>query len=68
MYKLIDDQPVSDERVFITGKRRNMVLLAENDWSAINKILHLLSVLGVRDSIIVGMQKKTGDCAAELEW
>ena len=32
LYKLIDDTSVSEELVFITGKRGNAVLLAEDDW------------------------------------
>jgi antitoxin YefM len=54
--------------VFITGKRGNAVLLAEDDWNAINETLHLLSVPGMRELILEGMQEKIGDCAAELEW
>ena len=68
LYKLIDDTSVSHEPVFITGKRGNVTLLAEDGWNVINKTLHLLSVPGMRDSILKGMQKKIGDCAAELEW
>ena len=67
LYKLIDDTLVSHEPVFITGKRGNAVLLAEDDWNAINETLHLLSVPGMRDSILEGMQEKIGDNAAELE-
>jgi len=68
LYKLIDDTSVSHEPVFITGTRGNAGLLAEDDWNAINKTLHLLSAPGMRDSILESMQKKIGDCAAELEW
>ena len=41
LYKLIDDTLVSHEPVVINGKRRNAVLLAEDDWNAINETLHL---------------------------
>ena len=68
LYKLIDDTSVSHEPVVITGKRGNAVLLAEDDWNAINATLHLLSVPGMRESILEGMQEKIDDCAAELEW
>ncbi|MDA7754865.1 type II toxin-antitoxin system Phd/YefM family antitoxin, partial [Pseudomonadales bacterium] len=44
LYKLIDDTTASHEPVVITGKRGNAVLLAEDDWNAINETLHLLSV------------------------
>ena len=46
LYKLIDDTTASHEPVVITGKRGNAVLLAEDDWNAINETLHLLSVQG----------------------
>ena len=68
LYKLIDDTTVNHEPVVITGKRGNAVLLAEDDWNAINETLYLLSVPGMRESILEGMQEKIDDCAAELEW
>ena len=33
------------------------MLLAEEDWNAINETLYLLSVPGMRESIIDGLQK-----------
>ena len=37
LYKLIDYTTISHEPVVITGKRGNAVLLAEDDWNAINE-------------------------------
>jgi PHD/YefM family antitoxin component YafN of YafNO toxin-antitoxin module len=54
--------------VIITGKRGNAVLLAEDDWNAINETLYLLSVPGMRESIIDGMQETLDGCANELDW
>jgi PHD/YefM family antitoxin component YafN of YafNO toxin-antitoxin module len=68
LYKLIDDATMSHEPVVITGKRGNAVLLAEGDWKAITETLHLLSVPGMRESIITGMQEPLGETATELEW
>ena len=68
LYKLIDDTTVSHEPVVITGKRGNAVLLAEDDWSAINETLHLLSVPGMRESILEGMQESIDSAATELNW
>ena len=68
LYKLIDDASVSHEPVVITGKRGNAVLLAEDDWNAINETLYLLSVPGMRESIIDGMQKNLDETSTELEW
>ena len=68
LYKLIDDLSVSHEPVVITGKRGNAVLLAEDDWNSINETLHLLSVPGMRESILSGMQENLEDMSTELEW
>ena len=68
LYKLIDDATVNHEPVVITGKRGNAVLLAEDDWNAINETLHLLSVPGMRESILEGMQERIDSAATELNW
>jgi antitoxin YefM len=68
LYKLIDDASVSHEPVVITGKRGNAVLVAEGDWNAINETLYLLSVPGMRESIIEGMQENLEKTSTELEW
>ena len=68
LYKLIDDTTVNHEPVVITGKRGNAVLLSEDDWNAINETLYLLSVPGMRESIIEGMQESIDGAATELNW
>ena len=68
LYKLIDDTSVNHEPVIITGERGNAVLLAEDDWNAINETLHLLSVPGMRESILEGMQESIDSAATELNW
>ena len=68
LYKLIDDASASHEPVVITGKRGNAVLLSEGDWNAINETLYLLSVPGMRESIIEGMQENLDETSTELEW
>ena len=68
LYKLIDDASASHEPVVITGKRGNAVLLAEDDWNAINETLYLISVPGMRESIIEGMQESLDATSTELEW
>ena len=68
LYKLIDDTLVSHKSLVIAGKRGNVVLLAEDDWNAINETLHLLSVPGMRESILEGMQESIDNAATELNW
>jgi hypothetical protein len=51
---LIDELGQSREPVQITGKRGNAVLLSEDDWRAIQETLHLVSIPGMRESILRG--------------
>lgn len=68
LYRLIDESATTHEPLLITGKRNNAVLIAESDWTAIQETLHLLSVPGMRESIIEGMQIPDTECAEQLEW
>ena len=45
----------SYQPVHIVGKRTNAVLIATEDWQAIQETLHLLSIPGMRESIKEGM-------------
>ena len=68
LYALIDETSTSHQPIVITGKRGNAVLLAEEDWNAINETLHLLSTPGMRESIRDGMDTKLDECSQELDW
>ncbi len=69
-YRLIDDVGISHKPVLITGKRNNAVLLSESDWRAIEETMYLLSVPGMRESIVEGMNTPLYECIDEneLEW
>ena len=68
LYALIDEAAESHQPIIITGKRGNAVLLAEEDWNAINETLYLLSVPGMRESIREGLETDLSDCDQELDW
>jgi prevent-host-death family protein len=68
LYRLIDETAASHDPVLITGKRHNAVLLAEEDWSAIQETLFLLSLPGMRESVREGMATPVEQCATELDW
>ena len=55
LYRLMDETANSHEPVLISGKRNNAVLLSEEDWTAIQETLFLLSVPSMRESIREGM-------------
>ena len=68
LYRLMDETAASHKPVMITGKRNNAVLIAEDDWSAIQETLYLLSVPGMRKSIKTGMAEPLDKSAKALKW
>lgn len=68
LYRLIDEAAESHRPIVITGKRNKAVLVAEEDWAAIQETLFLLSVPGMRESIREGMATPVDECDEELDW
>lgn len=68
LYRLIDETAVSHEPIIITGKRSSAVLLAADDWQAIQETLFLLAVPGMRESIKAGMAEPLTESAKALDW
>lgn len=68
LYALMDEAAASHQPIQITGKRSNAVLVSEEDWSAIQETLFLLSIPGMRDSIKKGMSESVDDCVDSLRW
>lgn len=68
LYRLIDQTAESHQPIVITGKRNKAVLVAEEDWAAIQETLFLLSVPGMRESIREGMATPVDECDEELDW
>ena len=68
LYRLMDQAADSHQPIHIAGKRTNAVLIAAEDWQAIQETLHLLSVPGMRESIKEGMAESLDQSAEELDW
>ena len=67
LYNLIDRVGVEHEPVQITGKRGDAVLIAREDFAAIEETLYLLNIQGMRDSIIEGMNTPVEDCSEDVD-
>lgn len=68
LYRLMDQTAESHQPIIISGKRNNAVLISAEDWSAIQEILHLLTVPGMAKSIKEGMAQAIEDCEKDLNW
>lgn len=68
LYALIDEVGDSHQPVLITGKRGNAVLLSEPDWNAIQATLHLVSIPGMRESVLDGLASPLADLSDQTGW
>lgn len=68
LYRLIDEAASSHQPLLISGKRNNAVLVSEEDWTAIQETLFLLSVPGMRESIREGVDAPVEECSEDLDW
>ena len=68
LYKLIEEASTIHEPIHITGKKVNAVLISEDDWRSVQETLYLLSMPGMRESIIEGLATPVDECSKELEW
>ncbi|MCX6563350.1 MAG: type II toxin-antitoxin system Phd/YefM family antitoxin [Candidatus Aminicenantes bacterium] len=68
LYRLIDETAQSHEPVLISGKRRNAVLLSEEDWRSVQETLYLISIPGMRESIVEGLKTPVSKCAKKIAW
>lgn len=64
LYRLIDETADSHQPIVIMGKRNKAVLVAEEDWAAIQETLYLLSIPGMHESIRDGVDQRN----EELDW
>ena len=67
LYKLLLETSDSHEPIQITGKTTNAVLVSEEDWRSIQETLYLISIPGLRESIIAGINTDIKD-TEELDW
>ena len=68
LYRLIDEAAESHKPIVISGKRANAVLVSEEDWSAIQETLHLLTIPGMRESIKDSMAEPLAESKKAMKW
>ena len=68
LYNLVDEVKETHTPIQIVGKRSSAVLLAEEDWRAIEETLYLASIPGMRDSIMKGLKTSVEKCGEDPGW
>jgi len=68
LYKLVESLSETHEPIHITGKSKSAVLVGEDDWRSIEETLYLLSIPGMRDSILKGMKEPLSKASTKVTW
>lgn len=68
LFRLIDETAESHQPVHISGKRNSAVLVSEEDWSAMQETLYLMSIPGMREAIRKGLDTPLGKTSKILKW
>lgn len=68
IFNLIDETAATHEPIIITGKRHNAVMISQEDWNAMQETLYLMSIPGMKESIIEGMNTPIDECSDTIEW
>lgn len=68
LFGLIDQVTEEHEEVMITTKRRNAVLVSEEDWRSIQETLYLSSIPGMVDSIREALDSPSEERLSEEEF
>lgn len=68
LYNLVDEVKETHQPVQIVGKRGSAVLVSEEDWKAIEETLYLVSIPGMRESIMKGLKTPVEKCKEEPGW
>jgi antitoxin YefM len=68
LHALIDEVGRSNEPVLIIGQQGKAGLLGEDHWRAIWETLHLVSIPGMRTSILDGMATEVTELSQDALW
>jgi antitoxin YefM len=67
LFRLIDRVAETHDPVLIKGKRAEAVLVAKEDWEAIQETLYLISIPGMKESILEGGATPLDECISFQE-
>ncbi len=68
LFKLLDQAAQSHEPIQITGRRKNGVLISEEDYQAIQETLYILGVPGMRESLMTATKTPLKSYSKKRPW
>ena len=67
-FQLMKEVGESHQPAHIISKDKNMVMISEEDYNAIQETLYLLSIPKMRQSIKQGIDTPLEECEDKLDW
>jgi antitoxin YefM len=68
LFKLLDLAASSHEPIQITGRRQNGVLISEDDYRAMQETLYILSVPGMKESLLKAKKTPLKSYSKKRPW
>ena len=70
LYRLVDQVAEHHKPIIISGKRNDAILIAKEDWDAIQETIYLSSIPGMTESIRQAAAEPIEECVAlkNLDW
>lgn len=70
MFSIVEEVIVNSEPIQITTKKGNVIMISYEDWASIQETIHLLSIPGMRESIIEGSNEPIEECKSleDIGW
>lgn len=70
IFNIIEQTIVNSEPIQITSKKGDVVMLSLEDWESIQETLYLVSIPGMRESILEGSKEPIEECKSleDIGW
>jgi len=68
IHALLEQTATEHKPLMITGPTSNGVLVAEEDWNALQETLYLYGIPGMRESIEAGLREPLEECSKDPGW
>lgn len=67
VFSMIEQTIKYNEPINISAKDGNVVVLSEDDYRSMIETLHLVSIPGMKEKLVEGMNTPLSDCVSEGE-
>lgn len=68
LFKLMEEANQSHNPIYILGKNNKAVLLSEEDYRSMIETLYIMSIPGMKDSILNASKAPLSDFSESIDW